>query len=159
MAFGAGAPPRGSTSRRRISASVGLHPSTPMKREIALRTLLEPSVDAELSKERIGLARRRLIERDVQGASGARNSENIPDRAAQRNGWHDPIQETLAERAKRRIPKPRRGRCLPSFREPRRPAETALAAVIRDAYGQGVSFRASAGQAEGRAAAGSPASG
>ncbi|MGX0879920.1 transposase-like protein, partial [Roseovarius sp. MBR-154] len=49
--------------------------------------------------------------------------------------------DTRAGRIPLEIPKLRKGSYLPSFLEPRRTAETALVAVIQEAYVHGVSTR------------------
>ena len=64
-----------------------------------------------------------------------------PDRLNQRNGYRERAWDTRAGRIELAIPKLRRGSYFPSFLEPRRTAEKALAAVIQEAYVHGVSTR------------------
>jgi putative transposase len=123
---------------------------------IALRELLEKSADADLLREMIGFAAERLMELEVQGLTGAGYGERAPDRLAQRNGYRDraalrgdlrwsPLGasrgETRAGTVELYIPKLRKGSYFPGFLEPRRVAEKALAAVIQEAYVQGISTR------------------
>src|ERR1700753_840929 len=90
----------------------------------------------------IGFAAQRLMELEVEGLTGAAYGEKAPERLAQRNGYRDRTWETRAGTVELRIPKLRKGSYFPGFLEPRRMAEKALAAVIQEAYIQGVSTRA-----------------
>jgi putative transposase len=108
---------------------------------IALCQLVEKSSDADLLREMIGFAAERLMELEVQGLTGAGYGERSPDRLAQRNGYRERDWATRAGMVELRIPKLRQGSYFPSFLEPRRVAEKALAAVIQEAYVQGISTR------------------
>jgi putative transposase len=106
-----------------------------------LRTLVEKTPDADLLREMIGFAARRLMELEVEGLTGAAYGEKTPERLAQRNGYRERAWETRAGTVELRIPKLRKGSYFPGFLEPRRMAEKALTAVVQEAYLQGVSTR------------------
>ncbi len=108
---------------------------------MSLRTLLEKSSDVNLLREMIGFAAQRLMELEVGGLTGAGHGERSADRITHRNGYRDRDWETRAGTVELRIPKLRKGSYFPAFLEPRRMAEKALAAVIQEAYVQGVSTR------------------
>jgi putative transposase len=108
---------------------------------MSLRTLLETSADADLLREMVGFAAQRLMELEVESLTGVAHGERSPERINQRNGYRDRDWETRAGTVELRIPKLRKGSCFPAFLEPRRMAEKALAAVIQEAYVQGVSTR------------------
>jgi len=67
--------------------------------------------------------------------------ERSPERLNSRNGYRERLWETRAGSVDLKIPKLRKGSYFPGFLEPRRTAEKALAAVIQEAYIQGVSTR------------------
>ena len=108
---------------------------------MSLRTLLEKSADADLLREMVGFAAQRLMELEVESLTGAAHGERSRDRINHRNGYRDRDWETRAGSVELRIPKLRKGSYFPAFLEPRRMAEKALAAVIQEAYVQGVSTR------------------
>jgi putative transposase len=108
---------------------------------MSLCALLEKSSDAELLREMVGFAAQRLMELEVEGLTGAAHGERSPERINHRNGYRDRVWETRAGAVELRIPKLRRNSYFPGFLEPRRMAEKALAAVVQEAYVQGVSTR------------------
>ncbi len=108
---------------------------------MSLRALLEKSSDAELLREMVGFAAQRLMELEIEGVTGAAHGARSPERINYRNGYRDRDWETRAGTVELRIPKLRKGSYFPAFLEPRRMAEKALAAVIQEAYIQGVSTR------------------
>jgi putative transposase len=83
----------------------------------------------------------RLMDLDVENLCAAAYGERSPDRANSRNGYRDRLWQTRAGSVELKIPKLRKGSYFPDFLEPRRTAEKALAAVIQEAYVQGVSTR------------------
>ena len=108
---------------------------------MTLRALLEKSSDADLLREMIGFTAERLMALEVEGLTGAAHGERSADRITHRNGYRDRCWETRAGTVELKIPKLRKGSYFPGFLEPRRMAEKALAAVIQEAYIQGVSTR------------------
>ena len=106
---------------------------------MTLRALLEKSSDADLLREMIGFTAERLMALEVEGLTGAGHGERSADCITHRNGYRDRSWETRAGTVELKIPKLRKGSYFPGFLEPRRMAEKALAAVIQEAYIQGVS--------------------
>ena len=74
-------------------------------------------------------------------SSRSRKSRSSSERSNSRNGYRDRAWDTRAGSVDLKIPKLRSGSYFPAFLEPRRTAEKALAAVIQEAYVQGVSTR------------------
>ena len=93
---------------------------------MALRAVLEKNPDADVLREMIGFAAKRLMELEVRGLTGADHGERSPDRLGLRNGYRDRDWETRAGTVELRIPKLRKGSYFPGFLEPRRLAEKAL---------------------------------
>jgi putative transposase len=108
---------------------------------MALAELAEKGADADLLREMIQFVAQRMMEMDVEGLCAAAYGERSPDRVNRRNGYRDRLWETRAGSVELKIPKLRQGSYFPGFLEPRRTAEKALAAVIQEAYVQGVSTR------------------
>ena len=78
---------------------------------------------------------------DVEGLCGAGYGERSAEGVNSRNGYRERDWDTRSGTIDLRIPKLRKGSYFPGFLEPRRTAEKALAAVIHEAYIQGVSTR------------------
>jgi putative transposase len=109
---------------------------------MALIELIEKGADADLVRELLAFAADRLMALEVEGRTGAPAGARSPGRTNHRNGYRERAWDTRAGRIDLAIPKLRRGSYFPSFLEPRRTAEKALAAVIQEAYVHGVSTRA-----------------
>jgi putative transposase len=70
---------------------------SPMTKDMMdVRSLVEKSADADLLREMIGFAAERLMELEVDSATGADFGEKNPMRLAQRNGYRDRDCETRA---------------------------------------------------------------
>jgi transposase-like protein len=109
---------------------------------MTLMELVEKSADEDLVRDMLAYAAERLMEMEVEAATGAPKGTRTPARTTQRNGYRERGWETRAGRIDLAIPKLRKGSYFPSFLEPRRTAEKALVAVIQEAYVHGVSTRA-----------------
>jgi len=108
---------------------------------MALAELLEKGSDSDLLREMIGYVAQRLMDLDVAGLVGADHGERAECRENWRNGYRDRDWHTRSGTIPLRIPQRRRGSYFPGFLEPRRSAEKALAAVVQEAYVQGISTR------------------
>ena len=111
------------------------------KASMSLAELAEKGPDADLLREMIQFVAQRLMDLDVETLCGAAYGERSAERANSRNGYRERMWETRAGAVDLKLPKLRTGSYFPSFLEPRRTAEKALAAVIQEAYIQGVSTR------------------
>jgi putative transposase len=111
------------------------------KTNIALAELSEKGADADFLREMIQYVAQRLMDMDVEGLCQAAYGERSSDRANSRNGYRERQWDTRGGSVDLKIPKLRKGSYFPGFLEPRRTAEKALAAVIQEAYIQGVSTR------------------
>jgi putative transposase len=111
------------------------------KASMSLAELAEKGPDADLLREMIQFVAQRLMDLDVETLCGAAYGERSAERANSRNGYRERVWETRAGAIDLKLPKLRTGSYFPNFLEPRRTAEKALAAVIQEAYIQGVSTR------------------
>src|SRR3984957_16827639 len=111
------------------------------KRSIALAELVEKGFQDEVVRELLAHVAERLMEFEIEQRTGADYGERTADRNNSRNGYRDRLWETRVGSVDLRIPKLRRGSYFPAFLEPRKTAEKALAAVVQEAYIQGVSTR------------------
>jgi transposase-like protein len=82
-----------------------------------------------------------LMELEVAQHLGAAKHERSPDRTGQRNGYRERTWDTRVGTLELRVPRVRDGSFFPSLLEPRKRAERALVATVREAYVQGVSTR------------------
>jgi putative transposase len=108
---------------------------------MALIELFEKQADGDLVREMLAFAAERIMETEVEARTGAAKGVRTPLREVQRNGYRDRDWDTRVGRIALEIPKLRKGSYFQSFLEPRRTAEKALAAVIQEAYVQGISTR------------------
>ena len=112
--------------------------------------LVERRADAGLVREVPAFAAGRPMGREVEAAAGAAKSlprarpggARSPLGAAQSNGRRERPRETRAGRIELAVPRLGKGGPPPSLLEPRRTAEKALVAVIREAHRHGVPTRA-----------------
>ena len=111
------------------------------KPSIALTDLLEKGADADLLREMISHIVEQVMQFDVENLCAAGYGQRTPERQNSRNGYRERLWETRAGSIAVKIPKLRTGSYFPPFLEPRRTAEKALAAVVQEAYVQGVSTR------------------
>ena len=111
------------------------------KTTIALADLVEKGADSDLLRDMIQYVAQRLMELDIEGLCAAAYAERSPERTNSRNGYRERLWQTRAGAVDLKIPKLRKGSYFPGFLEPRRAGEKALAAVIQEAYIQGVSTR------------------
>lgn len=108
---------------------------------MALTELAEKGADVDVLRQMVQFMAQRLMEMDVEALCGAGYDEKSAERLNSRNGYRDRAWETRAGRVDLKVPKLRKGSYFPGFLEPRRTAEKALAAVIQEAYIQGISTR------------------
>ena len=111
------------------------------KASMALAELVEKGAQDEVVRELLAHVAERLMDFEIEQRTGAEYAERSSERSNSRNGYRDRLWETRVGSVDLRIPKLRRGSYFPAFLEPRRTAEKALAAVIQEAYIQGVSTR------------------
>src|SRR5882724_3792705 len=111
------------------------------KANMALAELSEKGAEPDLLREMIQYVAQRMMEMDAESLCAAAYAERSPERLNSRNGYRERTWETRGGSVDLKIPKLRKGSYFPGFLEPRRTAEKALAAVIQEAYIQGVSTR------------------
>jgi len=97
--------------------------------------------DADFLREGVRVLAQELMELEVAQHVGAERYERTPDRSGQRNGYRERAWDTRVGSLELRVPRVRDGSFYPSLLDPRKRAERALAAVVQEAYVQGVSTR------------------
>ena len=97
--------------------------------------------DADFLREGVRVLSQALMELEVTQRVGAERHERAAERTGQRNGYRERARDTRVGTIELRVPRVREGGFIPSLLEPRKRAERALAAVVQEAYVQGVSTR------------------
>jgi putative transposase len=101
----------------------------------------EADGDVDFLKEGVRVLSQALMEVEVAQHIGAERYERSGERNGQRNGYRDRTWDTRVGTLDLKVPRVRDGSYYPSLLEPRKRAERALVAVVREAYVQGVSTR------------------
>jgi len=97
--------------------------------------------DVDFLREGVRVLSHALMDLEVEQHVGAARHERTASRTGQRNGYRERDWDTRVGTVELRVPRVRDGSYFPSLLEPRRRAEQALAAVVQEAYVQGVSTR------------------
>lgn len=97
--------------------------------------------DSDFLREGVRVLAQSLMELEVSQHVGAERHERTEERSGQRNGYRDRPWDTRVGTVELKVPRVRDGSYFPSLLEPRKRAEKALAAVVQEAYVQGVSTR------------------
>jgi transposase-like protein len=97
--------------------------------------------DADFLREGVRVLAQALMELELTQQLGAGRHERTLARTGQRNGYRERPWDTRVGSIELRVPRVRDGSFFPSLLEPRKRAERALAAVVQEAYVQGVSTR------------------
>jgi transposase-like protein len=111
---------------------------------MALTELLrkaEAEPDLDTLREGVRVLTQALMELEVAQHLGAERYQRSPERQGERNGYRERTWDTRVGSLELRVPRVRDGSFFPSLLEPRKRAERALVATIREAYVQGVSTR------------------
>jgi transposase-like protein len=101
----------------------------------------EAEGDVDFLREGVRVLSQALMEVEVAQHLGAERYERSAERRGERNGYRDRLWDTRVGTIDLRVPRVRDGSYFPSLLEPRKRAERALVAVVREAYVQGVSTR------------------
>jgi hypothetical protein len=99
------------------------------------------SADVDFLREGVRVLAQALMDAEVSAQIGAEHGQRSPQRTTHRNGYRQRDWDTRVGTIDLAVPRVREGSYLPSFLEPRRRAERALAAVVAQCYVEGVSTR------------------
>ena len=111
---------------------------------MALTELLrkaEAEPDLDTLREGVRVLTQALMDLEVAQHLGAERYQRSPERQGERNGYRERTGDTRVGTLELRVPRVRDGSFFPSLLEPRKRAERALVATVREAYVQGVSTR------------------
>ena len=97
--------------------------------------------DVDFLREGVRVLTQALMEIEVSQQLGAERYERTGERVGQRNGYRERDWDTRVGTIGLRVPRVREGGYVPGWLEPRKRAEQALVAVVREAYVRGVSTR------------------
>ena len=98
----------------------------------------EQNGDEDFLRDGVRVLSQALMEVEVSQHLGAERHERTAERSGQRNGYREREWDTRVGPSGPRV---RDGRYFPAMLEPRKRAEQALVAVVREAYVNGVSTR------------------
>src|SRR2546423_11142700 len=107
--------------------------------ELLRKADAEPDLDT--LREGVRVMTQALMELEVAQHLGAERYQRSPERQGERNGYRDRTWDTRVGTLELRVPRVRDGSFFPGLLEPRKRAERALVATVREAYVQGVSTR------------------
>src|SRR6476660_668880 len=101
----------------------------------------EQNGDVDFLRNGVRVLSQALMEVEVSQHLGAERHERTAERSGQRNGYREREWDTRVGTIGLRVPRVRDGSYFPAMLEPRKRAEQALVAVVREAYVAGVSTR------------------
>src|SRR4051812_43537080 len=101
----------------------------------------EQNGDVDFLRDGVRVLSQALMEVEVSQHLGAERHERTAERSGQRNGYREREWDTRVGTIGLRVPRVRDGSYFPAMLEPRKRAEQALVAVVREAYVNGVSTR------------------
>src|SRR5438067_6070717 len=107
--------------------------------ELLRKTDAEPDVDT--LREGVRVMTQALMELEVAQHLGAKHYSRSRGRQGERNGYRERTWDTRVGTLELRVPRVRDGSFFPGLLEPRKRAERALVATVREAYVQGVITR------------------